>query len=93
MKTVIIHVDKDSSLEKLVQLAKELKLRATVLQHDHANAYDDPDTEPRALKEPDPKYDEVPAAKLASIRRGLEQIERGELTPHEEARKIYEKWL
>jgi predicted transcriptional regulator len=36
---------------------------------------------------------DISAAKLASIKRGLEEIEKGKVSPHSEVRKIYEKWL
>jgi len=39
------------------------------------------------------RSDEISEAKLASIKRGLEQIEKGETIPHSEVRKVYEKWL
>jgi hypothetical protein len=37
--------------------------------------------------------DDISEAKLASIKRGLEQIEKGQIIPHSEVRKVYEKWL
>jgi hypothetical protein len=37
--------------------------------------------------------DIISVAKLASIKRGLEQIEKGQTIPHSEVRKVYEKWL
>ena len=37
--------------------------------------------------------EDITEAKLASIKRGLKQIEKGEVVSHNEVRKIYEKWL
>jgi hypothetical protein len=36
---------------------------------------------------------DISAAKLASIKRGLQDIENGNVHPHSEVRKMYEKWL
>jgi predicted transcriptional regulator len=36
---------------------------------------------------------DISAAKLASIKRGLEDIEKGNVHSHSEVRKMYEKWL
>jgi predicted transcriptional regulator len=47
----------------------------------------------KMFKQSDEKGEDISEAKLASIKRGLEQIEKGETIPHSEVRKIYEKWL
>jgi len=47
----------------------------------------------KLFKQSEIKGGDVSEAKLESIRQGLEQIEKGEIIPHSEVRKIYEKWL
>jgi predicted transcriptional regulator len=36
---------------------------------------------------------DISSAKIASIKRGLQDIENGNIHPHSEVKKIYEKWL
>ena len=38
-------------------------------------------------------HNKLSASQIASIKRGLSQIEKGQVVSHEEVRKIYEKWL
>jgi len=38
-------------------------------------------------------WDEISEAEKASIDRGLDDIKHGRVSPHEEVRKKYEKWL
>lgn len=38
-------------------------------------------------------WNEISDAEKAGIKRGLEDVKAGRVTPHEEARKIYKKWL
>jgi len=38
-------------------------------------------------------YNNLTDAQIASIERGLSQIEQGKVISHKEVRKIYEKWL
>jgi predicted transcriptional regulator len=47
----------------------------------------------KVFKQSTDKSDDISEAKLASIKRGLEQIEKGQTIPHSEVRKAYEKWL
>lgn len=38
-------------------------------------------------------WDELSEAEQASIERGLKDIEEGRITPHSDAKGIYEQWL
>jgi len=45
------------------------------------------------LKNSSDWWDEISEAEKASIDRGLDDIKHGRVSPHEEVRKKYEKWL
>lgn len=44
-------------------------------------------------KENDDWADSLTEYELSAIKRGLEDVENGEVVPHEEVKKMYEKWL
>lgn len=47
----------------------------------------------RIFLKSDDKNNDISKVKLASIKRGLKQIEKGQTISHNEVRKVYEKWL
>ena len=43
--------------------------------------------------EDDNLWEEISDAEKESVKKGLEDAEKGNFKPHSEARKLYEKWL
>jgi len=47
----------------------------------------------RDNKSKQPFWDELSEEERNAVEKGIEDIESGKVTPHDEVRKVYEKWL